>query len=154
MSRRQVVALAVGIVAMLLALGPPLWIRATGSEVTLAIEPVDPLSLFRGNYVDLRYSIEVPGGVDGLHDESVYVVFADERPARALRVSGDRPSPGEGEFCLRGRYRGGEVALAHLEQFYVTPEKGRELEENLRGYLAVVKVTDSCKSILVDIEAR
>ena len=152
MNRRHLIAVAVAVGAMLFALVPPLWVSATGDEVYLRIEPVDPLSLFRGNYVDLRYDVNLalPDGIEW--DESVYVVLTDDRPAVAVRATTDRPDLAPGEFCLRGRARSDSVDFPQLEQFFVTPERGREIETNLRRYLAVVKVTGGCRAILVDLE--
>ncbi len=152
MTRRHLIAVAVAVSAMLAALLPPLWVSATGETVYLEIEPVDPLSLFRGNYVDLRYdaSVDIPDEIDW--DDAVYVVFTDDRPASAVRASVGRPDLGPGEFCLRGRARSSSVDFPQLEQFFVTPEKGREIENNLRRYLAVIKVTGSCRAVLVDLE--
>ncbi len=152
MTRRHLVAVGVAIAAMLAALVPPLWVRATGDEVYLEIEPVDPLSLFRGNYVDLRYDsdVDVPDDVDW--GDAVYVVVTDDRPARLLRATTDRPDLGPGEHCLRGKAEFDRVQFPHLEQFFVTSEKGREIETDLGSYLAVVKVTGRCSSVLVDLE--
>lgn len=152
MIRRHLIAIAVGVGAMLAALLPPLWVSVTGEQVYLAIEPVDPLSLFRGNYVDLRYDIDVdiPDGIDW--DDAVYVVFTDDRPASAVRVSVDRPDLTPGEFCMHGRARSNSVDFPQLEQFFVTPGKGREIEDELGRYLAVIKVTDGCRAVLVDLE--
>jgi hypothetical protein len=153
MTRRHVIALAVAVLAMLAVLMPPLWIRATGDEVTLGIRPVDPLSLFRGNYVDLRYDVDLPRDAPDV-DGSVYAVFADERPGRLLRVTQDRPDLDDGEFCVRGESMYGSLSFPHLEQFFVTPEHGRELEERLSQMVAVLKVTGGCRAVLVDIELR
>ncbi len=154
MTNRHWIAIGVGLVAMLLALLPPLWVRVTGDEVTLALRPVDPLSLFRGNYVDLRYDAEIPGPVDLDADDAVYAVLSDTRPARVLRVSEDRPDLGPDEFCLRGRAVGSRMEFPHLEQFFVTEERGRELERDLSDLVAVLRVTDSCRAVLVDLEPR
>lgn len=152
MTRRHLIAIAVGVAAMLAALLPPLWVNATGEQVYLEIEPVDPLSLFRGNYVDLRYNddVDIPDEIDV--DDAVYVVFTDDRPASAVRVSVGRPDLDPGEFCMRGRARSDSVDFPQLEQFFVTPEKGREIEDELGRYLAVIKVTDGCRAVLVDLE--
>lgn len=152
MTRRHVIAVAVAIGAMLASLAPPLWVRATGDEVYLEIRPVDPLSLFRGNYVDLRYDVDVDIPDEVEYDDAVYVVVTDDRPAVPLRATADRPDLGPGEFCLRGRARSSSVDFPQLEQFFVTPEKGREIETNLRQYVAVVKVTGSCRAVLVDLD--
>lgn len=153
MTRRHVIAVVVALLAMSAVLLPPLWVRATGDEVTLAIRPVDPLSLFRGNYVDLRYDVELPREMPNL-DRAVYAVFADERPGRLLRVVEDRPDLDDGEFCIRGRAEYGSMSFPQLEQFFVTPERGRELESRLNEMVAVLKVTSRCRAVLVDIELR
>ena len=154
MNRRHAVAVVVALLTMAAALVPPFWIRATGDEVALPITPVDPLSLFRGNYVDLRYDVDVDLGPTVDWDDVVYVVFDDGRPARALRSSTDRPTLGAGERCIRGRAEGRGVAFPELEQFFVTEERGRELERELSQYVAIVKATESCRAVLVDLEPR
>ncbi len=151
MTRRHIVAIAVGLAAMLLTLGPPLWIRSTGDEVALALAPVDPLSLFRGNYVDLRYDvdIEVPRDVDW--GDGVFVVFDDARPANAVRVTTDKPSLEPGETCVLGRAYS-EVEFPALEQYFVTPEEGSRLEGQLGNLVGVLKTTGSCRAVLVRLE--
>ena len=151
MTRRHVIAVVVALSAMLAVLMPPLWIRTTGDEVTLAIRPVDPLSLFRGNYVDLRYDVDLPREMSDL-DRAVYAVFADERPGRLLRVVEERPDLEDGEFCIRGRAEYGFLSFPQLEQFFVTPEQGRELERQLNEMVAVIKVTRGCRAVLVDLQ--
>ena len=152
MTRRHLVAVAVAIAAMLVALVPPLWVRATGDQVYLEIEPVDPLSLFRGNYVDLRYDsdVDIPDTVEW--GDAVYVVVTTDRPARFVRATTDRPDLAAGERCLRGKAESDRVQFPHLEQFFVTPELGRQIETNLDSYVAVVTTTGRCSSVLVDLE--
>lgn len=155
MTRRHAIAVTIAIVTMLLALAQPLWIRATGTEVAIALEPVDPLSLFRGNYVDLRYDVEVdvPRQLDW--NDAVYVVFDDARPANALRVTADRPALEPGQTCVLGRADGGDgVDFPNLEQYFVTPEEGRRLEDDLGTMVGVLKTTGSCRAVLVTIEPR
>jgi uncharacterized membrane-anchored protein len=148
-----VIAIGVALAAMLVTVVPPLWVRATGSEVTLAIRPVDPLSLFRGNYVDLRYDYEVPEDALRL-DGAIYAVFADERPGRLLRITQERPRVADGEFCVRGELSSGFLSFPQLEQFFVTAERGRELERELTSLLAEAKVTGGCRAVLVDLVPR
>jgi hypothetical protein len=153
-NRRQLAAVVVGLLAMAAAAGPPVWVRATGSEHTLAVLPVDPLSFFRGNYVDLRYDISLPSGVPIRDDPTlVYLVFADERPGRLLRVSTDKPELADGEFCVRGRQWGSTLDLPNLEQIFLGEERARTLG-NLADYLAVLDVNGSCRAVLVDLERR
>jgi len=153
MTRRHAIAVAIALVSIVVSLAQPLWIRTTGDEVALALQPVDPLSLFRGNYVDLTYDIavDIPDELDW--DDLVYVVFDDARPANAVRTSAERPALGPGETCVRGKTRGrGNVELPELEQFFVTPTEGRRLERDLDNMVGVVKTTGNCRAILIRIE--
>jgi uncharacterized membrane-anchored protein len=162
MTRRHVIAVVVALLAMGLALLPPLWVRVTGDEVTLAIRPVDPLSFFRGNYVDIRYDVEVPAdGVGGDRTDrdrsggdTVYVLFADERPGRVVGMSDDRPSPTADQFCLEGRFDYDRIDFPELEQFFVTAGRARSIEASLDDALAVLRVTDRCRAVLVDVVPR
>lgn len=153
MIRRQAIAAVIGLIAIGLAMAQPIWIRATGEEITLDIQPIDPLSFFRGNYVDLDYDIEGPGRTDlSVNGATAYVVVNGSRPADVLRVTLDRPKLAEGEFCIRGRVDYERVAFPNLEQFFVTPELGREIEDSLNSMVAVVKTTGACRSVLVDVQ--
>ena len=153
MTRRHAIAVAIALAAMVIALAPPLWIRATGDEVALALEPVDPLSLFRGNYVDLNYRVTVELPDDVRWGEAIYVVFDDARPANSLRATVDPPRLGPGETCVQARARGrGNISFPALEQFFVTPEEGGRLERDLANMVGVVRTTGSCQAILVAIE--
>ena len=155
MSRRHVIAVGVALVTMVAALAQPLWIRATGDEVALAIRPVDPLSLFRGNYVDLTYevSVELPASLE--RGDVAYVVFDDARPANGVRVSASRPTLGSGETCVRGEVISSDrVTFPSLEQYFVTPEEGSRLEGQLSTMVSIVRTTGSCRAILAAIEPR
>ncbi len=152
MTARHFIAVGVALGAMLIAIAQPLWIRATGDEVTLEIRPVDPQSLFRGNYVALGYEIGLDPPRDLSSATPVYVVFDRSRPARAIRVTTDRPSLSAGEVCIKGFPGRRGISFPSLEQFFVTPEQGKALETQLSSLVAVVRVTDSCRSILVTIE--
>ena len=97
MMGRQAIAAVVGLIAIGVAMAQPLLIRATGDEITLDIQPIDPQSLFRGNYVDLNYDIEVPESSDfSDNSAAAYVVVNGSRPADVLRVTHERPELGEG----------------------------------------------------------
>lgn len=155
MTRRHLIAVAIGLATIVASLAQPLWIRVTGDDVALAIRPVDPLSFFRGNYVDLTYVVDAGAPGNLRSGDAAFVVFDDARPASAVRVEPSRPDLGAGETCIRGRVRfGGEVGFPQLEQFFVTAEQGRELEQNLSDLVGVIRTTSSCRAILVDLEPR
>lgn len=153
MTRRHAIAVAIGLATMVIALAQPLWIRTTGDEVALAIRPVDPLSLFRGNYVDLTYDVPFDVPNELAYGEVAYVVFDDDRPANAVRLESSRPTLGPNETCIRGEVRStDQVDFPALEQFFVTPEEGALLEQDLSSLVAIVKTTGSCQAILVSLE--
>jgi len=152
MTRRHIIAVAVSGACMLVAFIPPLWIRSTGTDVALDIRPVDPLSFFRGNYVDLDYNVPVVGGdLDGWHSD-VYAVFNDQRPARVVRVSKERPVLGAGETCLQGNLQDDFMRFPQFEQFFVTADEGGRLETSLRDMVGIIRTTDSCRGVLITLE--
>lgn len=153
MTRRHGVAIAVAVVAMLIALAPPLWVRTTGTDIALALRPVDPLSLFRGHYVDLRYDVDAVPSFPVEYGETVYVTFETvSRPASVIRVSESIPALGDGEVCVRARWEYDGVEFPELEQFFVTADDGGLLERDLDGMVGIVRAIDSCRAVLVDIE--
>ncbi len=154
MTRRHVLAVAVSITAMLIALAPPLWVRTTGTDVALALRPVDPLSLFRGNYVDLNYDIDATADSTTPDGNIVFVVFDDSRPARVVDVTESAPDLDSGQTCVRGRSDGGNIGFPELEQFFVTADEGRVFERDLDDMVGIVRTTGSCRAILVAIEPQ
>lgn len=153
MTRKHAIAVGVGLVAILIALVPPVWIRATGTDVAVALRPVDPLSVFRGNYVDLDYDVQ--SGVVGNYGEAVYIVFDDSRPANVVGVAMSRPELAAGETCIRGEYRGDDrVGFPELEQYFVTAEQGAELEGRISDLVGIIKTTNSCRAVLTKLEPK
>ncbi len=155
MTRRHVIAVGVGLASIFVALSPPLWIRWTGEEIALAIRPVDPQSLFRGNYVDLAYdlTVDVPAALDT--GDVFYVVLGGGRPATVVRTQIDKPDLGDGETCIRAKVSfANNYAFPELEQYFVTPEQGADLEQRLDELVGVVKTTGSCRAVLVNLERQ
>jgi uncharacterized membrane-anchored protein len=124
--------------AELLGTAYPLWI---GEPVTLALEPVDPRSLFRGNYVALDYEISdldpdlAAPGAHFARGDLVYVTL-ERRGAvhRATAVSHEPPDGGGP--TLRGRVAG---ASAHyieitygIEAYFAPRERAEALERDYR----------------------
>ncbi|MBI1208331.1 MAG: hypothetical protein GC191_13735 [Azospirillum sp.] len=95
--------------ALLIMIGQAQWTLATGTPVLLATEPVDPRSLFQGDYVVLRYEIsrlspaQLAGDRDGFAPGSpVYVVLRPGPSAwRAAAAYRERPASAAG-VILRG----------------------------------------------------
>lgn len=144
----------VGIVAAVqtLALLWMVWDRAqllrTGTEVLLQTQPVDPRSLFQGDYVILSYEISRPTvpAVDGAKlapGGPVYVTLAKgpQDVWQAVAYTPGRPTGTvAGQVVLKGTvvdvWQSGETASVNirygLEAYFVPEGEGRKLEEMVR----------------------
>lgn len=142
----------------------PLW---TGTEIRLKTRPVDPRSLFRGNYARLSYDIsQIPTadlasraapranepvyitlspGPDGLHQ---YKAASFERPQQGTYIRGRIQPPIDGDDThFRVRYG--------IEAYFAPKEKALALERRLRdAAVAVVRVAGSGRPALKDIRDR
>lgn len=131
---------------------------ATGRTVVLKVAPVDPRSLFRGDYVRLGYEISrlnvgaLPGDDTFARHGTAWVVLAPGTPYWQA-VSAHRERPREvppQHVALRGRVRwsavAGTAAGPHLrvrygiEQLYVPEGEGRAIEDDVREREAAVRV--------------
>jgi uncharacterized membrane-anchored protein len=149
-----------------------------GREIRLAVVPVDPRDLLRGDYVTLAYPIsrlrsdEVGGDDAFTYQEPIYVSLR-EAPGGWQAISIHREPPDTGVF-LRGTVEDTftnencavsapcrEVRIAYnLERFFVPEGEGRALEflRNDQRISVDVAVAESgraaLKRLLVDGEVR
>lgn len=171
MNRKIVIALVAAVVFQFLVLVGmvataqlPLW---TGTEIRVKTVPVDPRSLFRGNYARLRYEIsqlpvsEFPDK-DLRNGEVVYVVLRLGKSGlyEFDRVTLDKPESG---VFLRGRisgrwYEDGSTSNRikyGIEAYFAPKEKALGLESDLRdGGVAVLMVSESGRARLKDVIAH
>jgi uncharacterized membrane-anchored protein len=142
---------------MLVKAAMPLW---TGTEIRVKTVPVDPRSLFRGNYALLNYDIsQLPDHVFGDSSsirlgEIVYVSLTPDEQGlyRFKDASLDQP---DGGIFLRGRivdnYPPYQVMYG-IEAFFAPKTTAVQLEKDLRnGGVAVLMVTDSGRVALRDV---
>lgn len=176
MMRHRTLALRLTVLflAQFAALGWMVFDRAmilrNGAEVRLAVVPVDPRDLFRGDYVQLAYDISTlrPATVDGddefeRGDEIWLLLDAPAASAASVRsLHRARPDAPEGTVAMRGRVTSAfrrDVDAADgadcpapcatlnvdygVEQYFVPEGEGRELE-TLRndGQVEVVAAVD------------
>lgn len=112
--RRLLVGLLAATLLQLSVLGGELvaaaYPRWTGTPIRVAVQPVDPRDLFRGNYARLNYAfsmVDVALWRDGqapIPGQRVYVSLEQDDAGawQASGMSGNRPDRG---MFLRGRYR-------------------------------------------------
>lgn len=142
----------------------PLW---TGSEIRLKTIPVDPRSLFRGNYARLRYDISqveadlLPGSEDLRNGEVVYTAL---RPGKddIYEFAGISLTPPDSGAYLRGRIANHQYVKKRtylrikygIEAFFAPKEKALALEKALRQTgVAVLVVSAGGKARLKDVIA-
>jgi uncharacterized membrane-anchored protein len=96
-------------------------VLANGEQIILRTMPVDPRSLFRGDYVRLRYEItrlagdQVSFEVDDFRaGQTVYVKLKPDQEAwTAASVHGERPAQSGDYRVIRGR-----IASSRMEEFF------------------------------------
>jgi len=158
--RRRLALLAVVCVQLAVPLGLAGLAEADlafGDEIKLKAQPVDPLDVFRGNYVVLSYDIsrlqviyEVRRGQRLCAD-----LFQSAPGVYGARYAYDQP-PTEGKsICGRARHdaRGGEsVGIEYgIETYYASAERAEEIESSIaRGQLYVVVDLDDDGSAKIE----
>jgi len=136
-----------------------IWPLKYGQPVLLKTEPIDPRSLFRGNYVRLNYSIS---SVDGdlaaqpfRRHEVVYVALKPEGRYHVADALLHEP-PEQGPF-IRGRVRwaGSEIYRIDygIEAFFMPKRKALAAQQAVREKEAWAQVylLDSGKAAIADL---
>ena len=130
-------------------------ILASPTVIELDVEPVDPRSFFRGDYVVLAYPaarFKVDDAAERaalLRAGQVYVTLVKDAAGewRPVRVTPSRPAPvADGEVVVRARTDpsrrlGTTLALRYgIESYFVPEGTGREIEDAARAKAVRVKV--------------
>lgn len=161
---RIILALAIAIAlqgvvlaGMLVKASMPLW---TGEEIRVKTVPVDPRSMFRGNYARLNYDIsQVPASalqsdIKIRIGEVVYVSLKPDDEQLYTLASASLQKPPNGIF-LRGRITNGYSPYRvkyGIEAFFAPKKKALRLEKDLQqGGVAILMVTDSGHVALKDV---
>jgi len=161
LDRHKTLILSAGLLLQLgvliaMAVRPAITI-AQGQTILLDTVPVDPRSMFRGDYVILRYEFnDLPhGSLDGVSGEELEgrIVYLKLKPAndeQHWKADGfTLQKPSDGTF-LRGRIQDHREVDFGLDAFFVQEDTGTRYEEAAReGKLSVeVTVDDSGNAVL------
>ena len=139
----------------------PLW---TGKEIRLKTIPMDPRSLFRGNYARLRYEISsIEGtklpGKDLRNGEIVYVKLKPGVDGLCVFDGVSLKKPGSGLF-IRGRIQGKHSQRNSvmydvrygIEAYFAPKKKALALEKALRGGgVAIIMIAGNGKATLKEV---
>jgi uncharacterized membrane-anchored protein len=147
------------------AVWPSLSARVTGEQVTLRVQPVDPIDPFRGAYVELSYpDLPDAGGQDGetltveqqqALDESRGAAYVPLTRAGEVWLGGTivRTPPADGLYlaCDDSDYR----LRCGIESWFLPQDQAAGLQDSLRGGTAraTVKVDGSGRAALVAVTA-
>ncbi|MEE9195166.1 MAG: GDYXXLXY domain-containing protein, partial [Alphaproteobacteria bacterium] len=118
---KLIIVVALQSLAILAMVGGKVQTLMTGDVIILRTVPVDPRSLFRGDFVRLRYEItrlkgdEVSFQLDDLHPgRTIYVRLREEEGAwGAVSVHGEHPGPAADFKVIRGR-----IAASDMEDLF------------------------------------
>ena len=146
----------------------------TGTPVLLKTEPVDPRSLFRGDYVVLSYAInnlafnELGGDEDFRSHDPVYVVLRrGEQFWEPVSAHREMPPRAPDSVVIRGEVeyssvrttgvRTGRINVRYgIESYFVPEGEGREIElPRNEGKVAILVAVDgggaaAIKAVLID----
>lgn len=161
---RVILLLAVQIIALLGMIGIKQWTLSNGTAIVLETAPLDPRSLFSGDYVRLNYTIStltldsLAGDKEFKRHDTVYVVLQTAEPyATPVAAHHQMPDLASGQVALKG-----EVEYASntrwnqqtrqlepvsslsvhygIENYYVAEGSGRELERPVDNAKVSVRV--------------
>lgn len=157
------------LVAVFLIFLPNFILMTTGTLVTLKTIPVDPRSIFRGDYVILTYEIgqkyagPVPS-TEQYYSMPVYAVLENKDGVFvAKEFVAEKPTLLPGQACLIGmsqneyRWNGNgndlimkTVNFPDIQQYFVTEGLGKDLEQARNAHKLYVDVfTDkSCQGVI------
>lgn len=181
MTRRQILLALVVVlqtVSLVTMVGMKQRTLATGTPVLLETRPIDPRSLFRGDYVILGYAIgaleqqDFPNTANFERHDTIYVLL---RPGdqywEPVSIHRDRPEIPDGHVAIKGDvegnwgiWRDGEsrpgIRVRYgIENYFVPEGEGRELERPGDKTVSILAAVDSrgnagIKAVLVDGEIR
>lgn len=144
----------------------------TGKPVLLETEPIDPRSLFRGDYVRLNYTIssleyaEVEGDDDFSRRDRIYVMLRKgEKFWEPVSVHREMPAHGQDSVIIRGEVQwsgGGDgINIRYgIENYFVPEGEGMALERPAEGEEVTMLIAvdeagaSAIKAVLVDDEVR
>jgi len=128
---------------------------AFGREIRLRAQPVDPLDIFRGNYVVLRYEISTLPVLGGVRRGETLCARLEESGDEWRASYADPGRPSGTVICGRARdgaSPGEQVGIEYgIETYYASAARAREIESSIAsGQLYVVVDLDDDGSARIE----
>jgi uncharacterized membrane-anchored protein len=163
------IAVALLTAALIAMIGVKQWTLSTGTAVVLETRPVDPRSLFRGDYVRLGYVInrldaDLPGmsKVIKAHETMYVTLRQDGTFWKAVSVHAVRPDPAPGDVVIKGEtpYGANNVKAVEIrygiEEYFVPEGEGLAIQRPPQaGKVSILVAVDrfgnaGIKAVLID----
>lgn len=154
MTRRTtfLIGLLVQLVAVFGLFLPYVWLAKSGELISLRTVPVDPRSIFRGDYVVLGY--EAGRDTAQMSDpqmELQYVVLEKKGDFHErVAVSATKPTLQPGQVCLRGYRDWTGITFPDIGQYFVEEGMGVEFEHARNAHRLIVDayVNSDCAAVI------
>ncbi|NVK33373.1 MAG: GDYXXLXY domain-containing protein [Rhodobacteraceae bacterium] len=127
------------LIVIALPLSERLSVQMSGREATLAVRPVDPRDLLRGDYVIINLAIsEIPSEIAASlgtvkRNETIYVGLTPDTSGVARVSSVSRSRDGAGELAIKGTVfsRSNDALRMNygIDAFYVAEGTGKVIEQ-------------------------
>ncbi len=140
------------LVAMLVSANLPLYF---GAEIKIATKPVDPRSLFRGNFVLLDYNLSpIKTNLDFQKGEKIFITLK-QKNGLSITNKAYKNTPNEQYIqCRVTKTIKDKVSFkcANIQAFFAPREKALKLEKELReSAVAVIMLDNKGKMALKDV---
>lgn len=133
------------IVILLIMIGSKQFTLYTGKKILLEVVPVDPRSIFRGEYARLNYKISTINLSKMRDIKRNQIVYVSLRKAgkfwEAVHVSEKKPTLKRGEVFIIGKKRRGNHIEYGIESYFVPEGKAIEIERIRRPAKVAVEVS-------------
>lgn len=153
------------LIGMLVKANLPLYF---GTEIKVATKPIDPRSLFRGNFVRLNYDFtKIKTDKEFIKGEEIFLKLkknkdnlfayhsAWKKPPKGLYIQGRVEFVKFQQGILDQGARNTYIKFANIDAFFAPKEKALKLEKDLRkSAVAIIMVGKNGKMMLKDIIAE
>lgn len=129
------------------------YLLSSGTEITLKTIPVDPRSIFRGDYVTLDYEIGQNLPMDDYGKTMYFVLEQQGDTYERIGYSFDKPMLNANQVCIRGVTNYRSATFPSIRQYFVEEDTGTEFEQarNYHRLFVHAVVNSDCDAVLKNV---